>query len=784
MKEEEGNLTYHFAGFKVSQSQQVLCKDGKKDVITTKAYYLLLTFLKNHGKILSKDDLINAVWPGQIVTDTALTKQVVRLRKIIGDVNPDNPIIETHRGVGYRFATLVEINKATDDSQSTELLKSKKRFHRLPFLVFVISITAFGFYLIYAKNKEPTNIVNSATATNTSSFNVAIVPSSQARTWYNRAGLNYLSELLNSNGVIHSINPQSEWFESKVPHQLAIDIASKKNIKYACLIDIKESESGFGASLKLRTKDAIIAKTEINDKNISKVIVKINNWIAATLSTHENIRASSAKEFEQFDNYAVESYLQGLFSQQIDSNQKKANDFFQAAVNKDDTFISAWIKLAESFVQLGNFDKAIAIGENILTKHKLTLSNNEFIKLHYSSAVAYYRIRNDEKAKQHIQTSMQYVNESSNPFVKMMAFRSLAILAFMKQDWEKAEEYESKRLALARDNYPFESYLAEIHVSLAGLLSQQNKINDAKNHLYSAMDYYQKVNNSYDMMKVLFQLSNINLHQNKLDEGVILTQKAAPYLATHQNPSYSIFFMSSSGIILNLRGLFDRSNLYYPEMESIAKEHNNALYFVIIDFLKMHQYYVQNKFKQAKIHLDTMRTVFETQETVVSARGMFYTYDMLITARAESADVALKVYDHYDKSFPQIKQRFPNEFKRALGHILVKSRQVGEGIKLLEQAENGHRALYQFDIANYVGFEILEIMLAHPETDYQPTLARISSHTKYDYLLFKLKAQFLAREGNYFNAALIMSENKQKANQLWKAEDQLLLEEFQAKAKN
>jgi hypothetical protein len=132
---------------------------------------------------------------------------------------------------------------------------------------------------------------------------------------------------------------------------------------------------------------------------------------------------------------------------------------------------------------------------------------------------------------------------------------------------------------------------------------------------------------------------------------------------------------------------------------------------------------------------------------------------------------------------PGVIKEFPNEFKRALGHIYAKSKQLKKGIVLLEEAEIGHRKLNQIDIANYIAFEILEILLEHPELDYKETLVRISSHTKYDYLLFKLKAQFLAREGNYFDAALIMSENKQKANQLWKAADQLLLEEFQLSSK-
>lgn len=75
-KQDNPQIAYHFGDFIISRSQQVLKRKEENIVISTKAFYLLMTFLENHGKILKKDDIINAVWPGQIVTVTALTKQI------------------------------------------------------------------------------------------------------------------------------------------------------------------------------------------------------------------------------------------------------------------------------------------------------------------------------------------------------------------------------------------------------------------------------------------------------------------------------------------------------------------------------------------------------------------------------------------------------------------------------------------------------------------------------------------------------------------------------------
>jgi len=104
---------------------------------------------------------------------------------------------------------------------------------------------------------------------------------------------------------------------------------------------------------------------------------------------------------------------------------------------------------------------------------------------------------------------------------------------------------------------------------------------------------------------------------------------------------------------------------------------------------------------------------------------------------------------------------------------------VVEGIEMLEKVAQAYREIRQIGVANYVGFEILEVLIDHPELAYRDTLNRLEANTSYDYLFFKLKSQFLAREGEYLAASMLMQENKLRANQLWKPEDQLLLEEFQ-----
>ncbi len=81
-----------------------LLKSGKKVELTILENRILLYFLKNRNKVISRDDLMMEVWGyNSDVNTRTLDMHIVRLRKKI-ETNPDRPdFLQTVRGVGYRF---------------------------------------------------------------------------------------------------------------------------------------------------------------------------------------------------------------------------------------------------------------------------------------------------------------------------------------------------------------------------------------------------------------------------------------------------------------------------------------------------------------------------------------------------------------------------------------------------------------------------------------------------------------------------------------------------------
>jgi TolB-like protein/Tfp pilus assembly protein PilF len=80
--------------------------------VGSRALDLLLLLLRRHGEILSRDEIMDAVWPGSSVEESNLTVQMAALRRILDQVGSAPSCIQTISGRGYRFLPTVTMEVA------------------------------------------------------------------------------------------------------------------------------------------------------------------------------------------------------------------------------------------------------------------------------------------------------------------------------------------------------------------------------------------------------------------------------------------------------------------------------------------------------------------------------------------------------------------------------------------------------------------------------------------------------------------------------------------------
>ncbi len=94
---------YQFDRFTLDAERCQLFDDGQPVAMQPKPLALLIALVEGRGQMLSKDELLERVWPGQFVEESNLTVHMSALRRALGDQRTHPRFILTESGRGYRF---------------------------------------------------------------------------------------------------------------------------------------------------------------------------------------------------------------------------------------------------------------------------------------------------------------------------------------------------------------------------------------------------------------------------------------------------------------------------------------------------------------------------------------------------------------------------------------------------------------------------------------------------------------------------------------------------------
>ena len=104
-------MFYHFNDWTLDLVNFRLFKDEDVIDIRPKTFKLLCYFAKHNQRLITRDELFEALWPGRCVSDESLTTCIKELRKILGDSHKQKQYIVTRHKLGYQF--LPEVNTET-----------------------------------------------------------------------------------------------------------------------------------------------------------------------------------------------------------------------------------------------------------------------------------------------------------------------------------------------------------------------------------------------------------------------------------------------------------------------------------------------------------------------------------------------------------------------------------------------------------------------------------------------------------------------------------------------
>src|ERR1700694_1472910 len=113
---------YEFGPFRVNATERLLQRDNETIPLTPKVIDTLLVLVENSGRLLTKDALMQMLWPDSFVEESSLTQNISLLRRALGEAGDGQPYIETIPKRGYRFIAQV---REHEDSGSELVIQER-----------------------------------------------------------------------------------------------------------------------------------------------------------------------------------------------------------------------------------------------------------------------------------------------------------------------------------------------------------------------------------------------------------------------------------------------------------------------------------------------------------------------------------------------------------------------------------------------------------------------------------------------------------------------------------
>ena len=125
-------VRYRFEDFELDPAAGELRRQGEPVPLEPQVFALLHLLVANGDRLVSRAEVLERVWEGRAVTDSAVDSRIKALRRALGDDGQDQRLIRTVHGRGFRFATPVDV-AAAGDAAPDPILAGRPSLAVLPF---------------------------------------------------------------------------------------------------------------------------------------------------------------------------------------------------------------------------------------------------------------------------------------------------------------------------------------------------------------------------------------------------------------------------------------------------------------------------------------------------------------------------------------------------------------------------------------------------------------------------------------------------------------------------
>jgi TolB-like protein/DNA-binding winged helix-turn-helix (wHTH) protein/Tfp pilus assembly protein PilF len=388
---------FAFADFRLDPNQRTLIRDGRLLALTPKEFDTLLALVRAGGRVVSKEDLIEQVWPDSYVGEGSLARNISVLRRSLGD-----ELITTVPRYGYRLSTPVRELALVEPAAPAVSPEGRKpvvavseapsqppsrRGHRYWLLYAALVLSLGAIAMVLSRDWEIGKAKRSI-----ASWRVAVLPfanyTGDVRNEYVCDGITeaMISELSRLDPRKLAVIARTSAMKFKNSGKSVPEIARELKADYILEGSVRTSGARWHITTQLvRGSDASHVWTGEYDRTLQDTLdLQEEISLAVAQEIHLSLDASAGERLrgshQQVDAEAYNDYLLGRFywGKRNTEGLFKSVGYFQRAISRDPNYAQAYAGLADAYLVLGAgfmpdieaYEKARAAAEKALDLDK------------------------------------------------------------------------------------------------------------------------------------------------------------------------------------------------------------------------------------------------------------------------------------------------------------------------------------------------------------------------------------------------------------------------------
>lgn len=470
-----------FADCELDLATRQLRQNGEQVALQPRVFDLLVFLIENRDRAVDKDAIQDAVWSGMVVTETALTRAIMKARRAVGDDADRQSVIRTVHGHGYQFVASVHDEPADQADTGAK----RPRFGTPLFAIGTAAALAVALLLFWF---WPDGVPDRA--------RIAVMPVVNATgdpefAWATYGVMGLANDLLRADRVVDVVPASSvvryaennAWTERGGAENDTATLGRAFGATHVLVSELQKQAGSLRLSYALIGPDGYRSESTMVASEPAELARGMARGVDNLLRTRR--RAAEEASATAADPFINEAYARGL-SFALEGRCTDALPLLEIVRSRSERIGNADLEWAECARIKGMSDSAEAAYLAVVAAADARTEATLIARAYNGLGSLYNDTGRLDEAEKTFYAGLELTTEHRDREGQGRLFNNLSILARDRGDLAAARDYVA-RSVLAYRELGVELLPGQLHSAMANIAMSEGRLGDAEGHLDDAL---------------------------------------------------------------------------------------------------------------------------------------------------------------------------------------------------------------------------------------------------------------------------------------------------------